>query len=147
MPLSPTGQISFADINVELGRGSTDQIGLNEAEAGNYGAINTNSSSRPNGSTPNSINEWRGYDHYAQSLTEYVGSGRGTTAQGACEDTTNSRTFYSNCGPFDLGSGCTIYVDTFPNPLTGYDYVVLNAVTYNVNSGNGQIISLSGEQC
>jgi len=145
MPLSPTGQISFADINVELGRGSTEQIGLNQAEAGNYGTINTNSSSRPNGSTPNSINEWRGYDHYAQSLTEYVGGGRGTTAQGACEDTVNSRTFYSNCNT--LSPGCTIYVDTFPNALTGYDYVVINASTYNINSGNGQITSLSGEQC
>lgn len=145
MPLSPTGQISFADINVELGRGSTDQIGLNQAEAGNYGAINTNSSSRPNGSTPNSINEWRGYDHYAQSLTEYVGSGRGNTAQSACEDTVNLRTFYSNCNT--LSPGCNVYVDTFPNALTGYDYVVLNGATYNINSGNGQITSLSGEQC
>jgi hypothetical protein len=147
MPLSPTGTISFADINVELGRGSTTQIGLNEAEAGTYGTINTNSSSRPDGSTPNSINEWRGYNHYAQALTLYQGAGRGNTPASACNDTENLRNFYSNCGPFELGIGCTIYTDTFPNPLIGYDYVVLEGSTYSLYSGNGQISGLAGEQC
>jgi hypothetical protein len=147
MPLPPTGPISFAEINIELGRNSTDQIGINEAEAGTYGAINTISSARPDGSTPNSINEWRGYNHYAVALTLYQGAGRGNSPESACNDTVNVRNFYSNCGPFELGGGCTIYVDTFPNPLIGYEYVVLEGSTYTLYSGNGQISGFSPEQC
>ena len=56
MPLQSSGQISFADINTELGRTSDAQIGLNEAESGTYAPLNPNSPNRPNGSTPNSIN-------------------------------------------------------------------------------------------
>jgi hypothetical protein len=65
MALPVYGQpISFANINTELGRSSTAQIGLNEAEAGTYVLINPSSSfSGLNGSTPNVINEWWSYNH------------------------------------------------------------------------------------
>jgi hypothetical protein len=65
MALPASGEISFANINTELGRASTLTIGLNEAEAGTYGTINTNSSSRPNGTTPNAMDEWYSYNHSA----------------------------------------------------------------------------------
>jgi len=80
-------------------------------------------------------------------LTLFQGSGRGNSPESACNDTVNVRNFYSNCGPFDLGNGCIIYVDTFPNPLVGYDYVVLNGSTYTISSGNGQITGFAPEQC
>jgi hypothetical protein len=63
MALPSSGQISFANINTELGRSSTAQIGLNEAEAGTYVLTNSLSSLKPNGSTPNAIDEWYGYNH------------------------------------------------------------------------------------
>jgi hypothetical protein len=63
MPLPSSGQISFANINTELGRSSTAQIGLNEAEAGTYVLTNPSSSLKPNGSTPNTIDEWYSYNH------------------------------------------------------------------------------------
>lgn len=64
MALPVFGQpISFANINTELGRSSTAQIGLYEAEAGTYVLINPSSSLKPNGSTPNTINEWISYNH------------------------------------------------------------------------------------
>ena len=69
MAIVASGPISFANINTELGRSSTAELGINEAEAGGYGAINTNSTSRPNGSTPNGMDEWYGYDHTADSYT------------------------------------------------------------------------------
>jgi hypothetical protein len=63
MALPSSGQISFANINTELGRSSTAQIGINEAEAGTYVLTNPYSSAKPNSSTPNAIDEWRGYNH------------------------------------------------------------------------------------
>ena len=63
MALQGSGQISFANINTELGRSSTAQIGINQAEAGAYVLINPESTSKPNGSTPNSMAEWHGYNH------------------------------------------------------------------------------------
>ena len=36
MTLPSSGQISFSDVNTELGRGSTDQISLADAEGGVY---------------------------------------------------------------------------------------------------------------
>jgi hypothetical protein len=57
--------MSMGDINVELGRARTSYISLNTAEDGGYGAINTNSSSRPSSSDPASISEWYSYNHSA----------------------------------------------------------------------------------
>jgi hypothetical protein len=147
MPLQSSGQISFANINTELGRDSTQEIGLNQAEAGIYGAINTNSSVRPDGSTPNAINEWWGYNHTIPALTVYTGCGRSNTNSGVCEDANNNRIFYSNCGPFDLAGGCTIYVDTFANPLIGYEYVYIAGSTYTINNSTGALTGFADYQC
>jgi hypothetical protein len=65
MVLQTSGPISLADINTELGRGSTDPIGMQEAETGVYGPINQDSPSRPDGQVPHSMDEWYGYDHLA----------------------------------------------------------------------------------
>lgn len=68
MTLQSSGAISFANINTELGRSSTAAIGIQQAETGVYAAINTASTSRPDGSSPYSINEWYGYNHTASSV-------------------------------------------------------------------------------
>jgi hypothetical protein len=63
--------ISLSQINVELGRSATSSISLDGAENGSYGAINTNSPSRPSGSNPASMYEWYEYDHsYAPADTQ-----------------------------------------------------------------------------
>lgn len=147
MSISLTGPISFADINTELGRSSNDEIGINQAEAGLYGAINTNSSARPDGSTPNVITEWRGYNHSSIALSLYTGCGYGNTLTAVCADVSNNRILYSNCGPFDIGPGCTIYVDTFPNTLVGYEYVQIGGTTWAVNNIYGTISGFAEEQC
>jgi len=64
-PLQSSGQISMSDINLELNRASTSQISLDGAENGAYGAINGNSTSRPNGANPAAMSEWYGYNHNA----------------------------------------------------------------------------------
>jgi hypothetical protein len=63
MALPSSGQISFANINTELGRSPTAQIGLYEAEVGTYVLTNPSSSAKPNASTPNGIDEWYSYNH------------------------------------------------------------------------------------
>ena len=63
MALPSSGPISFTNINTELGRSSTAQIGINEAETGTYVLINPSSSAKPNGSNPNGIDEWYSYNH------------------------------------------------------------------------------------
>ena len=55
----------MSQINTELGRSSTTTISLDAAENGSYGAINTNSTSRPSGTNPASMSEWYGYNHNA----------------------------------------------------------------------------------
>lgn len=81
MALPTLGQISMGDINVEINRLPDTHISLWTAERGFYGSLNTNSTSRPNGSKPATIGEWRGYNHDASaSLTisptnQIVGAG------------------------------------------------------------------------
>jgi hypothetical protein len=65
MTLPISGQISFSNINTELGRISTDQISLVDAETGMYVPINQNSPSRPNGNAPYAISEFYGYNNQA----------------------------------------------------------------------------------
>lgn len=67
MALQSSGQIKFSELNTELGRTSTNKIGLGAAESGTYAAINSASSSKPNGSAPSKISEWFSYDHGAAS--------------------------------------------------------------------------------
>jgi hypothetical protein len=77
----------------------------------------------------------------------FTGCGRGNTYEGVCADAVNDRLFYSDCGPFDFAVGCYVYVDTFPNPLIGYEYVFINGSTWDINNSTGQITGLSIIQC
>ncbi len=65
MPLASSGILRMSQINTELGRSSTATISLNTAEDGGYGAINTNSTSRPSSSNPAAMSEWYSYNHSA----------------------------------------------------------------------------------
>jgi hypothetical protein len=83
----------------------------------------------------------------APSLYTYNDGGRGNTGAGACNDASNNRTFYSDCNSGAFGVGCVVYVDTFPNPLTGYTYVFINGALWEINSSTGVIIAYASEQC
>jgi len=65
MALPSSGQIAMSQINTELGRSASATISLDTAENGGYGAINQNSTSRPNASNPAAMSEWHGYNHSA----------------------------------------------------------------------------------
>lgn len=147
MTLQSSGAISMNDINVELGRSGTATIGLNQAESGSYGAINTASASRPNGSTPNSMNEWYGYNHtaapcYSFSTTQvydglnscFVGS-YGTTKYSGCSSLSNGCTMYTN-------SSCTS-IDYQP---ATYTYQTSDGLNFEINF-LGQVGSTASTPC
>jgi hypothetical protein len=81
--------------------------------------------------------------------TEYTGSGRGTNISEACNDASSNggRTFYSDCASGSFGVGCYVYVDQFPNVLTGYNNVQMNGATWDINSSTGVITASSSVQC
>jgi len=80
--------------------------------------------------------------------TTYTNCGRGANTSEACNDAgINNRTFYSNCDSGSFGVGCYVYVDQFPNALTGYNYVIINGITWDINSSTGAITALSSVQC
>ncbi|MHC0445875.1 hypothetical protein ACWA1F_10710 [Flavobacterium sp. 3-218] len=78
MAILSTEPISMSQINTELQRNSPSlQISLNDAEKNGYDiAINQNSTIKPNGLSPSSMSEWRGYNHKA------ISSGGGSSGGG-----------------------------------------------------------------
>jgi hypothetical protein len=81
-------------------------------------------------------------------ITSFGGCGYGSSVAAACTDAgINSRTLYSDCDSGSFGIGCFVYVDTFPNPLTGYTNVFMNGANWDINSSTGLVTALSSEQC
>lgn len=68
MPLPSSGVIKASDINIELGRLSTEEYSFQFAESGIYVPINQSSTLRPNGASPYSLTEWYGYNHLTASF-------------------------------------------------------------------------------
>lgn len=142
MALPSTGPISLSEINTELGRSSSSTISLNSAEAGTYGAINITSTSRPNRSTPNSMSEWRGYDHTVNQTTYANGHN--------CDAFTNLICYIST-GLFGIQNNTTImYVisGTSMVPIANGNYtVLLFDGTYEVVVSGGSGVITSNTQC
>jgi hypothetical protein len=80
-------------------------------------------------------------------LSLYNDCGRGSTPGNACSDAGNNRPFYSDCGPFDFGIGCTVYVNVLYSPLVGYEYVFINGALWNISNSTGMITAYASEQC
>lgn len=82
------------------------------------------------------------------SLNVYTGCGRGNSVGTTCTDSSNNRTFYSNCPSISFGTSCVVYVDgDGNNVLSGYDFVYINGQTWNINSSTGVVGTLTAEQC
>jgi hypothetical protein len=139
MALPSFGQISFGDFNLDRGVSPATQVDIIQA-ANLYGLPY-----QTNGFDPTSMNEFYGA---AVAFTMYTGCGRSNTNEGVCFDASQAnRTFYSNCGPFDFGIGCVVYVDLYPNALIGYDYVQIHGATWTINNSTGVITGFADFQC
>ena len=80
-------------------------------------------------------------------VNEFTGCGYGNSVSAACNDAANNRTLYSDCTTGTFGVGCFVYVDTFPNPLTGYTNVFMNSGCWDINSSTGVVTAFSSVQC
>ena len=137
MSLPSSGQISFGDFNLDRGVSLATQVDIIQA-ANLYGLPY-----ETNGFDPTSMDEFYGA---AVAFTTYTGCGRSNTNGGVCSDAANNnRTFYSDCS--NIGVGCVVYTDKYPNALTGYDYVYIGGLAWIINSSNGVISELAPEQC
>lgn len=101
MALPPDGPISASQINTEFGRQSTSEFQFSRAELGAYGALNTSSPARPDGSRPHSLSEWYRYDHGAVSCVP-----SGTYLSSYCSGCTLYYTYADgSCGSYDVSQG------------------------------------------
>src|SRR6056300_555223 len=126
MALPSSGQISFSDINTELGQSSDAELSLNDAVQGNVVAINTNSENIPDESPPHPISQWYGYDHSAGGgLTEFNAGGPSAELFEACEARDAGGTLYHNGGGSLPTFGDGVFFDDAGEVLaeTGYFYV------------------------
>jgi hypothetical protein len=130
MTLPSSGPISFSQVNTELGRSSTDEMSLADAEGGAYAPINQNSPDKPDGVAPYSMSEWYDYDHNAAgALTPGLWFDSGASyfdGPSACNsinppppDPPPNPTpiFFSGTG----GIGDTIYYDDQVTPFLGFN--------------------------
>ena len=67
MALTASGQLSLGDIATEMGVSLSNVSLTTQSTTG----INTNSTSKPDGSTPHAVSEFYSYDHSASSLTAF----------------------------------------------------------------------------
>jgi len=83
----------------------------------------------------------------SSSVQQFDNCGYGNTSIEACNDATSfSRTLYSDCIIIDVG--CTVFTDINGSiPLTGFDFVFIDSIVWNINSTNGEITSQSPTQC
>ena len=131
MTLPASGTISFYDLNIELGRSGTASIGLDNAENGDYGAINKCSSPFPASSNPASINEWYSYNHNASTTTIGVVDYSATSCAAACAlNVAGVWTLYYNT------AATAVYTDTTCNtyPSVGYHALLDRSNCYDIGS-------------
>lgn len=84
-PLQSSGQISFNNLNLELGRVTGTEISLQKAQVGTYGTLK-NVTPKPAGSSPFHLSDWLGYNHAIQ--TSSGGGGGGTVNTGTLSNNT-----------------------------------------------------------
>lgn len=150
MALPSSGQISFSDINTELGQSSDAQLSLNDAANGNVATINTNSSNTPDSSAPHSISEWYSYDHSASGgsgLTEFNAGGAFFELFEACGVQDNGGTFYHDGGGSLPTSGDRVFTDEEGNGQAdaGYYFVNTSYVLLVNDSGAVSTVTSCGE--
>ena len=109
MTITGSGQISFFDINVELGRSGTAQIGLDEAENGTYAAINRCGTNWPSSANPAIITEWYNYNHTYAPTNQGTFDASTTSCAAACALNQDcSITLYTGAtGAYYLNTICT----------------------------------------
>jgi len=109
MALTASGQLSLGDIATEMGVSLSNVSLTTQSTTG----INTNSTSKPDGSTPHAISEFYSYDHSASpSLTAFaVDASLYASGEEACEfGIENSAWYHDGVGTYPA-DGDNVYTD------------------------------------
>tara|TARA_B100000497_G_scaffold126421_1_gene165263 strand:- start:27 stop:476 length:450 start_codon:yes stop_codon:yes gene_type:complete len=141
MALASSGTIKFSEINTELGRTSTSSnTSLTSLNTGAHVSINSNSTSKPNSSTPHQMSEWYSYNHSAggatyTSITFYYSS---DSPASACESGDTVTVYYDNSEEVDVD--LQLYADSSgaETAAAGYYKYVFDSTGWTV-SEDGEI--------
>lgn len=129
MVLPSTGNtISFNDIRIELGISTQSPFGLDQAENGNYVAINKCAVPYPASGNPAEISEWWSYDHSVAATEIALTDSNATSCSAACAQFVNGDvTLYYNQGQ------TTVFIDDDCNTLAGAAFTTYYADIDRVN--------------
>lgn len=119
MALTASGQLSLGDIATEMGVSLSNVSLTTQSTTG----INTNSTSKPDGSTPHAVTEFYSYDHSATSLTAFsVDENPYEDGEVACAEGRETNTWYHDGGGTYPADGDTVYTDAggTTNPEDGF---------------------------
>ena len=134
MALTASGQLSLGDIATEKGV-SLSNVSLTTQSTT---SINTNSESKPDGSTPHAISEFYSYDNSASPpLTEFsVDETPYKDAEGACAEGRETTIWYHDGGDAYPKVGDKVYTDSggTTNPEDGL-YWMREPAAFFVESG------------
>ena len=134
MALTASGQLSLGDIATEMGVSLSNVSLTTQSTTG----INTNSTSKPNGSIPHAISEFYSYNHSASPpLTSFPSD---ETRYGASEEACPSgqatiEWYHNGAGTYPT-VGDTVYVDPSgtASPIDGV-YWMDEPSSYSLSSG------------
>ena len=134
MALTASGQLSLGDIATEMGVSPSNVSLTTQSTTG----INTNSESKPDGSTPHAVSEFYSYDHSASPpLTAFnVDENTYGDPSSACASgTSNAEWYHDGAGAYPT-DGDTVYTDSggTTNPSDGIYWMDNNSVI-NISSG------------
>ena len=134
MALTASGQLSLGDIANEMGVSPSNVSLTTQSTTG----INTNSESKPDGSTPHAISEFYSYDHSASpSLTAFnVDANPYDDGEGACASGRVGAEWYHDGEGEYPTTGDTVYTDSdgTTNPSDGIYWMDAPA-SFDVSSG------------
>jgi hypothetical protein len=135
MALTASGQLSLGDIATEMGVSLSNVSLTTQSTTG----INTNSTSKPDGSTPHAISEFYSYDHSASPpLTGFsVDESPYETGEEACVQGRETSTWYHDGGGSYPADGDNVYIDESgtTNPEDGIYW--MNEPSSFIVSGGG----------
>jgi len=134
MALTASGQLSLGDIATEMGVSPSNVSLTIQSTTG----INTNSESKPDGSTPHAVSEFYSYDHSASpSLTAFnVDANPYEDGESACASgRTGAEWYHDGVGTYPT-TGDTVYTDSggSTNPSDGF-YWMDEPSSFDVSSG------------
>jgi len=134
MALTASGQLSLGDIAIEMGVSPSNVSLTTQSTTG----INTNSTSKPDGSTPHAVSEFYSYDHSASpSLTSFfVDDTLYEDGVSACESGgVRAEWYHDGAGSYPT-TGDTVYTDSggSTNPSDGI-YWMDEPSSFDVSSG------------